>query len=80
MPNMSCWLVTSCIEDLRRFSGISTNDLEAGDNQSLKFKWRDLDSNPGPLALQAKSLTTRPRLLPPNMRSQSLIPQSYRQD
>ena len=35
-------------------------DLEAGDNQSLKFKWRDRESNPGPLAPQAKSLTTRP--------------------
>ena len=32
-------------------------DLEAGDisNQSLKFKWRGRDSNPRPLALQAKS-------------------------
>ena len=36
-------------------------DLEAGDNQSLKFKW---ESNPGPLAPQAKSLTTRPPPLP----------------
>ena len=35
-------------------------DLEAGDNQSLKFKWRGGESNPGPLAPQAKSLTTRP--------------------
>ena len=34
-------------------------DLEAGDNQSLKFKWRDRESNRGPLAPQAKSLTTR---------------------
>ena len=25
-------------------------DLEAGDNQSLKFKWLDSESNPGPLA------------------------------
>ena len=33
--------LVGCIEDLRRFSGISANrDLEAGDNQSLKFKWR----------------------------------------
>ena len=38
-------------------------DLEAGDNQSLKFKWRGGESNPGPLAPQAKSLTTRPPLL-----------------
>ena len=35
-------------------------DLEAGDNQSLKFKWQGGESNPGPLAPQAKSLTTRP--------------------
>ena len=35
-------------------------DLEAGDNQSLKFKWRGGESIPGPLAPQAKSLTTRP--------------------
>ena len=35
-------------------------DLEAGDNQSLKFKWRCRESNPGPLAPQAKGLTTRP--------------------
>ena len=42
-------------------------NLEAGDNQSLKFKLRDLVSNPGPLAPQAKSLTTRPPPLPQNM-------------
>ena len=35
-------------------------DLEAGDNQSLKFKWRGGKSNPRPLALQAKTLTTLP--------------------
>ena len=35
-------------------------DLEAGDNQSLKFKWRGGESNPGPLAPQAKSLATWP--------------------
>ena len=29
-------------------------DLEAGDNQSLKFKWRGGESNPGSLAPQAK--------------------------
>ena len=39
-------------------------DLEAGDNQSLKFKWRGGESNPGLLASQAKSLTTRPPPLP----------------
>ena len=36
--------------------------LEAGDKQSLKFKWRGGESNPGPLAPQAKSLTTRPKM------------------
>ena len=39
-------------------------DLEAGDNQSLKFKGRGGELNPGPLAPQAKSLTTRPPPLP----------------
>ena len=29
------------------------HDLEAGDDQSLKFKWRGGESNPGPLAPQA---------------------------
>ena len=38
--------------------------LEAGDNQSLKFKWRGEESNPVPLALQDKSLTTRLSPLP----------------
>ena len=38
-------------------------NLKAGDNQSLKFKWRGRESNPGPLAPQAKSLTNRPPLL-----------------
>ena len=38
-------------------------DLEAGENQSLKFKWRGRESNPGPLTPQTKSLTTRPPLL-----------------
>ena len=40
------------------------HDLEAEDNQSLKFKWRDWILNPGPLAPQARSLTTRPPPLP----------------
>ena len=39
-------------------------DLESGENQTLKFKGRDRESNPGPLAPQAKSLTTRPVPLP----------------
>ena len=36
----------------------SYRDVEAGDNQSLKSKWRDRELNPGPLAPPAKSLTT----------------------
>ena len=59
--NLLAWLV-GCIEDLRRFSGILA--LKAGDNQSLKFKWRGVESNTGPLVPQAKSLTTRPPSLP----------------
>ena len=39
-------------------------DLEAGDNQSLKFKWRGRELNPGTFATQTKSLTTRPPPLP----------------
>ena len=38
-------------------------DLEAGNYTSLKFNWRGRESNPGPFAPQAKSLTTRPPLL-----------------
>ena len=38
--------------------------LEAGDTQSLKFKWRGRDSNLGPLVPQTKSLTIRPPVLP----------------
>ena len=49
------------------------HDLEAGENQSLKFKWRGRESNPGPLAPQAKSLTTRPPLLPVLMEGFGLI-------
>ena len=41
-------------------------DFEAGDNL-WKFKWRGWESNPGPLASRAKSLTTRPPLLPGSM-------------
>ena len=54
------WLV-SCIEDLRRFSGIlAISRLGSRDYQSLKSDWRGWESNPGPLTPQAKSLTTRP--------------------
>ena len=56
---VGCWLVV-----LRIYVALAVfqpyRDLEAGDNQSLKFKWRCGESNPGPLAPQAKSLTTRP--------------------
>ena len=38
-------------------------DLEAGDNQSLKIQVARPGIEPGPLAPQAKSLTTRPPLL-----------------
>ena len=50
-------MLVGCIEYLHRFSGISAiyyRDLEARDNQSLKFKWRGQESNPEPLAPQAK--------------------------
>ena len=43
-------------------------NLVAGDNQSLKFKCCDRESNPVPLAPQAKGLTTRPPQLPTNVR------------
>ena len=42
-------------------------DLKAEDNQSLKFEWRGRESNPGPFAPHAKSLTTRPPPLPSNI-------------
>ena len=55
----SSWLVV-----LRIYVALAVfqpyRDLEAGDNQSLKFKCRGGESNPGPLAPKAKSLTTRP--------------------
>ena len=38
-------------------------DLEAGDNQSLKLWRRDWESNPEPLALQAKSFSITSLLL-----------------
>ena len=53
------WLVVSSIYfALAVFQ--TYRDLEAADNRSLKFKWRSRESNPGPLALQAKNLTTQP--------------------
>ena len=60
---MNSWLVV-----LRIYVALAVfqpyRDFEAGDNQSLKFKWRGGESNPGPLDLQAKSLTTQPTPLP----------------
>ena len=56
------WLV-GCIEDLRRFSGISATWKQEITNL-WKLKWRGRESNPRPLAPQAKSLTTWPPLLP----------------
>ena len=41
-------------------------NLEAGDNQSLKSKWREPGLNPEPLAPQGNSFTTLQLLLPPN--------------
>ena len=43
------------------------SNLEVGDNQSRKKKWRGRESNPRTLAPQAKSLTTRPSPLPQNL-------------
>ena len=42
----------------------SYRDLEAGDTHSPKQKWREQDSNPGPISLQAKRLTTQQSPLP----------------
>ena len=58
-----CWLVILGIYvPLAVFQPYG--DLEEADNQSLKFKWWGGESNPGPLAPKAKSLTTRPPQLP----------------
>ena len=48
-------------------------NLEVGDTQSLKFKWRDWGSNLGPLALRAKSLTTRPSPLPKTLGKRNAV-------
>ena len=65
--NMVVGLFVVFSEDLRRFeqqylSHIATWKQEI--TNLWKFKWRGRGSNPGPLAPQAKSLTTRPSLLP----------------
>ena len=52
-----CFWLTSI---KRSFSHISTWKQEI--TNLWKFKWRGGESNPGPLAPQAKSLTTRPPL------------------
>ena len=54
----------------RYFSRIATWKQEI--TNLWKFKWRGRKSNPGPLALQAKSLTTRPPLLPNIMLNSSI--------
>ena len=66
------WLV-GCIEYVALAVFQPYRDLEAGDNQSLKFKWRDRGSNPGPLAPQAKSLTTRLPPLPYRLTERRMI-------
>ena len=57
------WLV-----ELRMYIALAVfqpyRDLEARDIHSLKFKWRDRESNSGPLAPQVKSFTTRSPPLP----------------
>ena len=59
---VGCWLVVLRINvDLAIFQPYL--DLEAGDNQSLKIQVARPGIEPGPLAPQAKSLTTRPPLL-----------------
>ena len=60
------WLDLGRFEDLHRFTNFqSYRNLEAGDTQSVKFEWdSNQDSNLGPLAPQAKSLTIRPPLPP----------------
>ena len=61
-PKLVGWLVV-----LRIYIALAIfqlySDLEAGDNQSLKSSGQDRESNPGPLAPKAKSLTTTPPLL-----------------
>ena len=57
--SVGCWLYWG----LRHLSVI-TAISRLGRFQSLKFKWRGGESNPGPLAPEAKSLTTRPPPLP----------------
>ena len=57
------WLVVWGLTSIwRSFSHISTWKQEI--TNLWKFKWRGRKSNPGPLAPKAKSLTTRPPLLP----------------
>ena len=56
------WLYWGFTSLQRYFSHIATWKQEI--TNLWKFKWRCRESNPGPLTLQAKSLTTRPPLLP----------------
>ena len=59
---VTCKLLVGWLVDLAIFSHISTWKQEIPNLR--KFKWRGRESKPGPLAPQAKSLTTRPPLLP----------------
>ena len=56
------WLYWGFTSLQRYFSHITTCTQEI--TNLWKFKWRGGEGNPGPLAPQAKSLTTRPLLLP----------------
>ena len=55
----------------------SYRDSEAGDTQSLKLKWRDWESNPRPLALQARSLTTALPIMKEHLRTLKLLQNMY---
>ena len=73
---LACKSITCCLVVFRIYVALVVfqpyRDLEAGDNQSLKFKWRGGELNPRPLAPKAKSLTTRP---PPLLKSIFLVMQ-----
>ena len=59
------WVRLGCFEDLQRFNNLTgISRLRSKDTNSPIFKWQDQDWNPGPLALQLKSLTSQPPLLP----------------
>ena len=47
-------------------------DLEAADNQSLKFKWRGGESNPGPLSTASQELNHSATAAPQKATSKKL--------